>query len=105
MKIPEKKTTAVPSQKAGPRKNRSVNVFDGVLTSISPTKLVMKGKNGKESSMTLHEKIKSTCDGETCECKELKPGQKIRVVTQKRDFTIATKIASLNKKSRFAPMA
>jgi hypothetical protein len=105
MKIPEKKTTAVPSQKAGPRKKRPGNVFDGVLTSITPTKLVMKAKDGKESSMKLDEKIKSTCDGETCESQELKPGQKIRVVTQKRDLNIATKIASLNKKSRFAPMA
>ena len=105
MKIPEKKTTTVQSQKAGPKRKRPVNEFDGVLTSISPTKLVMKGKDGKESSMKLHEKIKSTCDGETCGSQELKPGQKIRVVTQKRDLTIATKIASLNKKSRFAPMA
>ena len=105
MKIPEKKKTTVVADKAAPKKKRPANIFDGVLTSISPTKMVMKGKNGKESSMTLHEKIKSTCDGVACECKALKPGQKIRVVTQKRDLTIATKIASLDKKSRFGPMA
>ena len=105
MKTPEKKKATVTVDKSIPKNKRPGNVFDGVLTSISPTKLVMKGKNGKESSMTLHEKIQSTCDGVACECKALKPGQKIRVVTQKRDLTIATKIASLDKKSRFAPMA
>lgn len=104
MKTPEKKkTTAV--DESSPKKKRPSNVFFGVLTSISPTKLVMKGKNGKEASMTLHEKIQSTCDGVACECKALKPGQKIRVVTQKKDLTIATKIASLDKKSRFASLA
>ena len=104
MKTREKQKAAVTVDKSSPKKKRPTNIFDGVLTSISPTKLVMKGKNGKESSMTLHEKIKSTCDGVACECKTLKPGQKVRVVTQKRDLTIATKIASLDKKSRFAPM-
>lgn len=105
MKTPEKKKTAVTVDKAIPKKKRPANIFDGVLTSISPTKMVMKGKSGKELSMTLHEKIQSTCDSIPCECKALKPGQKIRVVTQKRDLTIATKIASLDKKSRFGPMA
>lgn len=105
MKIPEKKKTTVRVEESNPKKKRPANIFDGILTSISPTKLVMKGKNGKESSMKLHEKIKSTCDGVACECKTLKPGQKIRVVTQKKDLSIATKIASLDKKSRFAPMA
>ncbi len=104
MKTPEKKKTAASNEKAIPKKKRPVNIFDGVLTSISPTKLIMKGKDGEESSMNLHEKIKSTCDGEACECQALKPGQKIRVVTQKRDLTVATNIASLDKKSRFAPM-
>ena len=105
MKTPEKKKTVAVAQESRPKKKRPANVFDGILTSISPTKLVMKGKNGKEASMKLHEKIKSNCDGVACECKTLKPGQKIRVVTQKRDLTIATKIASLDKKSRFAPVA
>ena len=105
MKIPEKKTTTVVADQAAPKKKRPSNVFVGVLTSISPTKLVMKGKDGKESSMKIHERIQSTCDGVACECKALKPGQKIRVVTQKKDLSIATKIASLDKKSRFAPMA
>lgn len=104
MKTPEKKKTAAVAQESGSKKKRPPNVFDGVLTSISKTKLVMKGKNGNESSMSLHEKVKSTCDGVACECQALKPGQKIRVVTQKRDLTVATNIASLDKKSRFASM-
>jgi hypothetical protein len=105
MKIPEKKKTTVRVEKSNSKKKRPANVFDGILTSISPTKLVMKGRNGKEASMKLHEKIKSNCDGVACDCKSLKPGQKIRVVTQKTDLTIATKIASLDKKSRFVPVA
>lgn len=105
MKTSEKKKTVAVAQESAPKKKRPANVFDGVLTRISKTKLVMKGKNGEEASMKLHEKIQSTCDGVACECQELKPGQKIRVVTQKRDLTIATKIASLDKKSRFAPIA
>ena len=105
MKNPEKKKTAVSAESATPKKKRPANVFVGVLTRISPTKLVMKGKDGKESSMKFHEKVKSTCDGVACECNELTPGQKIRVVTQKRDLTMATQIASLDKKSRFAPLA
>ena len=105
MKIPEKKNTVAVAQESVPKKQRLANVFDGILISISPTKLVMKGREGKEASMKLHDKIKSTCDGVACEYKSLKPGQKIRVVTQKTNFTIATKIASLDKKSRFAPMA
>jgi hypothetical protein len=54
--------------------------------------------------MKLHEKIKSTCDGVACECQALKPGQKIRVVAQKTDLNTATKISSLDKHSRFAPV-
>ena len=104
MKIPEKKTSTARAKEARPKKKRPANVFDGVLTSISPTQLVMKAKNGNESLMKLHEKVKSTCDGVACECNALKPGQKIRVVTQKSNLSVATKVASLDKKSRFAPM-
>ena len=57
MNNPEKKKTAVTAESATPKKKSPANVFDGVLTSISPTKLVMKGRDGQEFSMKLHEEI------------------------------------------------
>ena len=105
MKTPEEKETAVTGDKAVPKKTRPSNVFFGVLASISPTELVIKGKAGKELAMKLHEKIKSTCDGVACKCNELTAGRKVRVVTQKSDLTIAIRIASLDKEPRFAPLA
>ena len=105
MKNPEKKQTVAGPKKAASKKKRPAHVFLGVLTSITAAKVMMKGRDGKDSTMSLHDKIKMTCDGITCERSELKPGQKVRVLTQKTDFSIATKIACLDKKTRFGPAA
>ena len=104
MKNQDNESPANYVEKPNPRKNHP-NVFDGVLISLSSSKLVMKGRNGKELSMNLDEGTKSSTDGIECERKALKQGQKIRVFTQKRDLSMAIKIAALDKQSQFAPLA
>lgn len=103
MKIPENEKTVDEAQDARPKKKRPDNVFFGVLTDINSTELVMKAKNGDEASIKLHETVKTICDGVACDREKIKPGQRIRVVTLKTDFTTATRIAALDKNSRFAP--
>jgi len=103
MNSPEEKKAETSSDQPIPKKKRPPNVFDGTLQSINLERLVLKTKSGQESSITLSAKIKVNCDGIACECKHLKPGQKIRVSTKKTDFTVATRIAALDQKSRFTP--
>ena len=91
-------------ERPNPRKNHP-NVFDGVLISISASSLVLKGRNGKQLSVNLGEKTKSSIDGVACERGSLRLGQKVRVFTGKSDLTLAIKIAALEKQAQFAPLA
>ncbi len=100
----EKQKTIIRLHEASnPKRNRTSLVFAGILASSSPPELIMNADNGKEPSMKLHEKIKSTWDVVSGDCKASKPAQKFGVVTRKTDFTFAIQIASLEKKSQIPP--
>ena len=78
------------------------NTHDGKVVSISGSKLVMSGQDGKEHSHTVAADAKVCCDGTACRTEDLKVGSKIRVTTQTDDKNVATKIESLDKQSKFA---
>ena len=104
MTTEKKQQSANSVKKFGPRKKQPANEFVGTLTSIKENNLVLTNKKGEKQSLTLSKNLKSSCDGTRCETKELKKGRKIRVTTQKSDLSIAMVVASLDKKSRFAPL-
>jgi hypothetical protein len=76
--------------------------FEGKLVSLTGNKLVMTGKDGKQSTLTLAKDAKLTCDGTACKAGDLKAGGKIRVATKKDDKAVATGIESLKKNAEFA---
>lgn len=78
------------------------NTHDGKVVSISGSKLVMSGCDGKEHSHTVATDAKVCCDGTACRTEDLKVGSKIRVTTQTDDKNVATKIESLDKQAKFA---
>lgn len=75
---------------------------EGKLVSLTGTKLVMTGKQGRQSTLTLAKDAKLSCDGTACKPADLKAGGKIRVTTKKDDKTVATGIESLKKNAEFA---
>ncbi len=99
----EKKQIPAQSEKTVVPKKRPANVFVGTLASITDNNLVMKNKKGDKKSLQLSKNLKSSCDGAPCETQDLKTGRRIRVTTKKSDLNIAMVVASLDKKSRFAP--
>jgi len=74
---------------------------DGKLVSITETKLVMTGKNGKEHSHMLSAYAKLTCDGQPCKWDELKPGTKIRVTTKSEETQAVVRIEAIAKQEVF----
>ncbi len=78
------------------------NTHDGKFVSISGSKLVMSGQDGKEHSHTVAADAKVCCDGAACGTGDLKVGSQIRVTTQTDDKNVATKIESLDKQAKFA---
>lgn len=78
------------------------NTHDGKVVSISGSKLVMSGQDGKEHSHTVAADAKVCCDGTACKAQDLKVGSKIRVTTQTDDKNVATQIESLDKQTKFA---
>ncbi len=82
------------------------DTHEGTVVSVTADTLVMKGKakNGeeaKEHSHKLADNAKVMCDGKTCKLQDLKPGQKIRVTTQKGDRQSVIKVEALDKNQQF----
>ncbi len=77
------------------------NTHDGSVVSVTSSKLVMTGKDGKEHSHSVSAETKVTCDGKTCKVLDLKPGTKIRVTTKKSDEGTAVVIEAIKKNGEF----
>ncbi len=75
---------------------------DGKVVSITGTKLVMSGMEGKgEQTCTLSADTRVTCDGTLCKAADLKPGMRIRVTSEGADAHVATRIEALDKNPDF----
>ena len=82
-----------------------VDTLDGAVVSITGTKLVMTGPQGKkEHSHTLAADVKITCDGQVCKSSDLKPGMKIRVTSESETPHTATQIEAIDKNLKFASL-
>lgn len=73
----------------------------GKVVSITGTKLVMTGKEGKEHSHALTAEVKVCCDAKACKAEDLKAGTKIRVTTQTNDAKLVTRIEAIDKNKSF----
>ena len=83
-------------------KKSTPKIFEGHIVSMTGDKLVMSSKEGTEYTHTLAKDATLTCDGTVCKAESLKPGHKIRVITQKDDRHVVSDIESLNKNADFA---
>jgi hypothetical protein len=77
------------------------DTHQGMVVSATADKLVMKSKDGTEHSHTLAANARVMCDGKECKLVDLKPGQKIRVTTEKGDKKVAIKVEALDKNNTF----
>ncbi len=75
---------------------------DGKVVSITDSKLVMTGRDGKEHSHSLNADAKVTLDGKAAKASDLKAGTRIRVTTHADDATVATHIEAIDKNETFA---
>lgn len=78
---------------------------DGTVVSITSTKLVMTGKNSKDTKQHSHmlaTDTKLTLDGKPCKAGDIKAGTKIRVTTKKGDATSVSHIEAIVKHETFA---
>ncbi len=79
----------------------SEKTMDGKVVSITPDKLTMSEKDGKEHSHTLAANVKVTCDGKACTVADLKKGMRIRVTTDAKDNHAADRIEALDNNRDF----
>lgn len=83
-----------------------LNAFDGThdgkLVSITETKLIMTGKDGKEHSHILSTDSKLVLDGQPCTWDAFKSGNRIRVTTRTEDTQAVIRIEGLDKQELFA---
>ncbi len=75
---------------------------DGKVVSITNDTLVMSSQEGQEHSHSLTGNTKVTCDGQSCQASELKPGMKIRVTTTRNDPNAAIEVEAIDKNALFA---
>lgn len=85
----------------GSDKDLAGNTHEGKVVSASGHKLVMTDKDGKEHTHTLAPNARISCDGKMCKLDDLKPGQKIRVTTERGNKEVAVKIEALDKDKDF----
>ena len=90
---------ANPQDEAGHKQESSPNIFEGTLLSMYGNTFVMTGKDGKDYSHTLAKDAMLAWDGFVCKAEDLQIGKKIRVITKKDDWNIATSVVSLDKKT------
>jgi uncharacterized protein (UPF0333 family) len=84
----------------------TVSTHDGKAASITGAKLVMTNMQGAdESTYTLTDDIKITCDGKVCTAADLKPGMRIRVTTEDAEPHAATRIEALDTHQDFEKRA
>jgi hypothetical protein len=82
-----------------------VDTHVGEVVSITGTKLVMTGAQGKkEQTCTLTSDVKVTCDGQVCKSSDLKPGMKIRVTSESETPHTATRIEAIDKNLKFTSL-
>jgi len=85
------------------KQDPSTNTFEGKVIGMTGNKLVMMNPQGKESTHTLANDAKVTCDGADCKAEDLKLGIKVRVTPQQGDRSVAIHIESLDQHVEFAP--
>ena len=78
------------------------NTHEGKVVSVTGSRLVMTDLGGKnEHTMNVATDARISCDGKVCKLSELKPGQKIRVMTKPTDKTAAVRVEALDKNLEF----
>ena len=80
--------------------DKNLAMHEGKVVSVAAGKLVM-AVDGKEHTHNVSVDAKITCDGKNCKLDDLKPGQRIRVWTQKDDTKTALRIAAIDKDKDF----
>ena len=79
------------------------NRHDGKLVRISGDRLVMTSTEGSdEHTYALAVDAKVTCDGSVCRAADLKPGMRIRVMTDREAAQSAIQVEALDKSPDFA---
>jgi hypothetical protein len=87
------------------QKAAKADTHDGKVVSVTKSKLVMTGTDGKKHSHTVAADAKISCDGTACKLEDLKAGLRIRVTTKNGNRDVAIRVEALNKNERFAGTA
>lgn len=76
------------------RNRESAQALDGKVIQVHGSTLMMTNHDGKTLFYTLATDAKFTWNGQVCQAADLKPGTKIRVMTDKRR-NMATSVEAL----------